>query len=674
MKKFNIGVDFLTIVLFLTLAVPVGAQTTGQATTLSAVSLQNQISNLLQQIQSLQAQLNSLQEGTELAPSEENIPSSGTLVKTISYSGPCINNLVREIRRGLGGTDVKILQTFLIQTGYLAPVSFDSGGFFGGPGFSSNVTGWFGSLTEKAVQNFQRDTGIFPNGILTFATIAKIKEISCSTNATQPQTPTQPQTQTPTPTSNTNSSPFVDIKANNSDGPVTLTSGQTLLLTWATKNTNHCDLGAPFNSGVSGFGGSAGPIGPTHPFYPKEGVTTYSIKCFNTANPSQVATDSVTVNVSLPQIPIPYDPPSIPQIPIPNIPPSIQPAPTVDLKANGSDGPISAIAGSPVTLSWTSTGATGCSGSRVGSGTWGGSLPISGSRDSGSLTSNTTILISCPNSIGQVANDKVTINVTAPTLLPPPSIPQIPIPNNPPAIGPVTAPAPTVNLTYNGSHGPITITSGSSVNFNWSATNIYSCQIFRDGVLYNNSVYNSNGINMPSYSGTFFFGNVTAPTTTYTMTCAGPGGSASSSITVNVAATPQAQAPTISFISPSSATVGTTVSVYGSNFNQFTFAFLDGVAGQSLATTYVSPTTIKFVIPSNTSIGTHNLFVNEKGSSFPTGNSVILNVVTTPQPPGGGTELEDDQSPTEILRIESAVNGLASVLQALQNILNALGQ
>ena len=570
MKKFNIGVDFLTIVLFLTLAVPVGAQTTGQATTLSAVSLQNQISNLLQQIQSLQAQLNSLQEGTELAPSEENIPSSGTLVKTISYSGPCINNLVREIRRGLGGTDVKILQTFLIQTGYLAPVSFDSGGFFGVPGFSSNVTGWFGPLTEKAVQNFQRDTGLFPNGILTFATIAKIKEISCSTNATQPQTPTQPQTQTPTPTSNTNSSPFVDIKANNSDGPVTLTSGQTLLLTWATKNTNHCDLGAPFNSGVSGFGGSAGPIGPTHPFYPKEGVTTYSIKCFNTANPSQVATDSVTVNVSLPQIPIPYDPPSIPQIPIPNIPPSIQPAPTVDLKANGSDGPISAIAGSPVTLSWTSTGATGCSGSRVGSGTWGGSLPISGSRDSGSLTSNTTVLISCPNSIGQVANDKVTINVTASTL---------PLP---PIIFPSTIPAPTVNLTYNGSRGPITITSGSSVNFNWSATNIYSCQIFRDGVLYNNGVYNSNGINTPSHSGTFFFGNVTALTTTYTMTCAGPGGSASSGITVNVA--------------------------------------------------------------------------------------------TSPQPSGGGTELEDDQSTTEILRIESAVNGLASVLQALQNILNALGQ
>lgn len=105
----------------------------------------------------------------------------------------------------------------------------------------------------------------------------------------------------------------------------------------------------------------------------------------------------------------------------------------------------------------------------------------------------------------------------------------------------------------------------------------------------------------------------------------------SNSVSLSVVATPQP--PTVSYIGPSSATVGSTVYVYGTNFNQNTFVALDGSYGQSITPTLISGTSLSFVVPANTNIGTHTLQVNEKGASFPLSNSVSLSVVATPQPP-----------------------------------------
>lgn len=52
-----------------------------------------------------------------------------------------------------------------------------------------------------------------------------------------------------------------------------------------------------------------------------------------------------------------------------------QPLPTIDIKANGSDGPVTVISGRPIVLSWTSTSATSCS----ASGRWYGTKSTSGS-------------------------------------------------------------------------------------------------------------------------------------------------------------------------------------------------------------------------------------------------------------------------------------------------------
>jgi uncharacterized repeat protein (TIGR01451 family) len=81
------------------------------------------------------------------------------------------------------------------------------------------------------------------------------------------------------------------------------------------------------------------------------------------------------------------------------------PLPTVDLKANGSDGPITIPSGSSAILSWTSANATSC----VASGAWSGTKGTSGSESTGPLTSGPkTYVLTCTGPGGS-ATDSVTI-------------------------------------------------------------------------------------------------------------------------------------------------------------------------------------------------------------------------------------------------------------------------
>jgi peptidoglycan hydrolase-like protein with peptidoglycan-binding domain len=64
-------------------------------------------------------------------------------------------NLGRAMSRGSRGDDVKVLQNFLAGRGYLQPID-ELGG--------SNITGFFGVLTEAAVKLFQRAEGIVSSG------------------------------------------------------------------------------------------------------------------------------------------------------------------------------------------------------------------------------------------------------------------------------------------------------------------------------------------------------------------------------------------------------------------------------------------------------------------------------------------------------------------------------
>ncbi|MEK7503085.1 MAG: hypothetical protein AAB556_01415 [Patescibacteria group bacterium] len=92
--------------------------------------------------------------------------------------------------------------------------------------------------------------------------------------------------------------------------------------------------------------------------------------------------------------------------------------PTADIKANGSDGPVSVANNSPITLSWSSTNTTSCTASASPpNSNWTESQPTSGSQDFGNLVISTTFTISCSGAGGQ-ASDSVFVPVA-----PPPAIP-----------------------------------------------------------------------------------------------------------------------------------------------------------------------------------------------------------------------------------------------------------
>ncbi|MDO8741937.1 MAG: peptidoglycan-binding domain-containing protein, partial [bacterium] len=93
-------------------------------------------------------------------------------------------SLTRTLYQGTKGTDVKNLQTFLIQNNYLAP---------------TNSTGFFGALTRAAVQKYQCAQNIVCSGTQTSTgygmvgakTRAKLNGTSSSYASTSPLTPAQ---------------------------------------------------------------------------------------------------------------------------------------------------------------------------------------------------------------------------------------------------------------------------------------------------------------------------------------------------------------------------------------------------------------------------------------------------------------------------------------------------
>lgn len=92
-------------------------------------------------------------------------------------------------------------------------------------------------------------------------------------------------------------------------------------------------------------------------------------------------------------------------------------------------------------------------------------------------------------------------------------------------------------------------------------------------------------------------------------------------------------APTISYITPTSAVAGDTVMIYGTNFGVSTYVMFDtwGVvypnSGYPVNVAVAPGTTaLAFTVPLNTSVGSHTIQVGNKGSSFGSSNGVSLNV------------------------------------------------
>jgi len=133
-----------------------------------------------------------------------------------------------------------------------------------------------------------------------------------------------------------------DIKANGSDGPVTITDGDSYIYTWSSTNATVCAITSPFPSGSTLNGTSTPVLAGETLYYPTLGnPVTITFTCNN--NGMATATDSVIINLA--STPPPPPPPSPPFCPLPSITSSLSSSVTVNQ-------PFS------YTITATSTGAT----------------------------------------------------------------------------------------------------------------------------------------------------------------------------------------------------------------------------------------------------------------------------------------------------------------------------
>lgn len=237
-------------------------------------------------------------------------------------------------------------------------------------GTAPYVYGWdFGDGNQAAGQSFAKTF----TSAGTFTVTAMVTDFEGHQKQTSRQfTVASAEPQTPAPT--------VDLKANNQDGTLTVSSSTAVTLTWATQNATSCVASGAW-SGAKLLGSSEAltslAVGQSY---------TYTLTCTGQGG---TASDSVTVVVQSDGGGNPV-------------------APTVDLKANGQDGSLTVMASSTITLSWTSANATSCTASNA----WSGTKATSGSETvvaSSTEGVSATYTLTC-TAAGGSASDSVTIS------------------------------------------------------------------------------------------------------------------------------------------------------------------------------------------------------------------------------------------------------------------------
>ncbi len=255
----------------------------------------------------------------------------------------------------------------------------------------------------------------------------------------------------------TTPAPTVDLKVNNSNGPLSFDPPANYTLSWTSTNAASCNATGDWSGAQATNGTQVFTSVPS-------GLYTYTITC---TNPAGSATDSVTVNIlSAPTVTV-SAPASLTALASYTatwissnaasctgsnrfnglsgligskaeiaLPPGtydytvtctnaagatasdtkrtvVYAAPMVDVKVNGSDGPDINIPGpASFTATWTSANAIQCNGSSRLAGYNG----LSGSHNEANVSSGTTYVytMTCNNAIGATASDSIRVYVLSP--------------------------------------------------------------------------------------------------------------------------------------------------------------------------------------------------------------------------------------------------------------------
>lgn len=319
----------------------------------------------------------------------------------------------------------------------------------------------------------------------------------------------------------------------------------------------------------------------------------------------------------------PPEPTPIPTAPVPPPPP----LPAVDIKANGSDGPITIEYGTAATIIWSSTNASSCS---VAPNSLTG-IANSGIT-TGNLTASETYIVSCVGPGGS-ATDNVIVNISGSSLTASCSV------------SPVSALAgESVTWTAYPEGGT------GSYSYSWSGTNGLSGDIKSV-----TPTYTSAGTKSASVT-------VTSGVQSVTALCA-------SSVVVSL------PPPVIDTISPAEGPVGTQITLIGKWFgtteNSINFA---GVANAVMNLSSSDGTTLRFNAPETTNCAVTKLcsisITNTNGTSNVI--SFLLTQKVTPvvmsAPNGGEIFL---QGPANTIRWNGGTNQVELLLVASSTVNNA---
>jgi len=280
------------------------------------------------------------------------------------------------------------------------------------------------------------------------------------------------------------SAPTADIKANGSDGPITISYNTSATISWSATNASSCLVSSTGWTGTSGSQ-STGNLTSSQ---------TYTLAC---SGPGGSASDSVTVNVSAPPV-------------------CTRANPTVSLIPSSQDAKPGGLVN--YTLTVTNNDSSSCLSSTF---SLTNSVPVGWSASFSPTSLN----------LSPAASGSATLTVTSATTATPGSYTISAIATNSSdtnfkastSANYVVIPAPTADIKANGSDGPITIGYNTSATISWASTNTTGCSVSPTGWM--------------GTSGSQSTGNLTL-TTTYSLNCTGSGGSASDSVIVNVSAPP----------------------------------------------------------------------------------------------------------------------------------------
>ncbi|HEX3099866.1 MAG TPA: hypothetical protein VHQ41_02745 [Patescibacteria group bacterium] len=405
--------------------------------------------------------------------------------------------------------------------------------------------------------------------------------------------------------------PSADIKCNGSDGPCTIPSGTSAILTWTSTNTaGNCTItnipGAqPLNNPSPGI--TTGNL--TNP----PGSYDYTITCPGVMAGSSPpnGTDNVHINVTAA--------------------PPVQPFADIkcsDSPSSGpSDGPCYVTRGSVGYLTWASSNTTSCTLSENGQNPGFASLNRPAPYHTDSIDVDTTFTLACTGPGGSTS-DSVTF---------------IAVDGNPP---------PSVDLKCIGdngqtSDGPCAVQSGNVGHLTWTSSHADNCTMSRDGGGQSSVATNQGAPGMATPT-------LTA-NTSYTITCSGPTSPvATDSVTFTITQTPPpppgggddftlACTPAAVTIHPGDSTAFQINTTKVGNFNDYVVisvqTFIPTPSHQaqiSFSGNNQMPsatTTALVTTDGTTSLGSYTVVFQGDGGGINKTCNVVLNIVDSSPPP-----------------------------------------